>query len=231
MELVKKMKTMFSKKISIASAIVALAIVAGMLAGCQKEDNNAVKGEIIRLAQQYGMNISFTEENQNSIVFASIEDLETAFKQVAEKRTMDITKEIFLYSSDNGSVTSKTKEVKIPLALPMLKNGNEIYNNSKWFYDLTWYDVTIVYTGDTWNIQISSYYTGLGYRTYTQYSTVVTSVNNGIISYKIVGVESTTYSILGVTFTESRTIQSTGTYNPSTGTGSISLAGNGYWFH
>ena len=221
----------FFTKVSMVSAIVAIAIMMGMLAGCQQEDKPIIyKDKITDLAQKYGMNISFAGESQNAIELSSLEELESVFKQIAEKRAMDTTKEIFLDSSDNGSVTSKTKEEGVSLVLPKLKNGGEIYNSSNWFYDLTWYNVVIVYSGNPWNIQISSYYSGYSAYSYTQNASTVTSVNNGIISYKIVGLESMTYTILGVTFTESRTIQATGIYNPSTGLGSISLAGNGYWF-
>lgn len=135
----------------------------------------------------------------------------------------------------DGYLIARTIDNSNTILLNRLKSGtveSEGSSFQKWFYDLTWFNVAITYNIDgsaISNISISSYYSGARLYEYTQLSS--SSSNTGsIISFSIVGKESKTYTIMGVSFTESRSVNASGNFNTDSGTGAISLSGNGYWF-
>ncbi len=126
----------------------------------------------------------------------------------------------------------KTKNDQLQKGSTRLKSG-QLESMNNWFYDLTWYNTHLTFdkNGDSVsNISVNGTYSGISLYAYTQTSSV-TSVSNGVVTFSTVGSESHEWNILGVTFTESREIITSGTYNTNTNTGTVNLIDNEYPFH
>lgn len=229
-----------SKSIIICMVFIAAACIL-ILVGCEKNDlieENSTKEKISLLAERYGLDIDFNTINMEGMSnIESFEKLERAFQKISEQRDKGAKVNIKYTKSIGDKVFVSTNKKKHPngFSVPRLKgNNNESMDSmDSWFYDLTWYDILITYDlkGDSINnISVNGTYTGLSLYTYSQSKSTV-SEEDGIITFKTYGYETCNWNILGITFSETRAIKTSGTYNTNTGTGSVDLSDNGYWFH
>jgi hypothetical protein len=218
--------------------VIALGIVVSSIGfqGCEKDEilENSTKENVLILAEKYGLQIDFNTVSTGKVrAVESIQELENAFQKINEQRKKGAKMQLtFNKSAGNKVFASTIKKNRQKISLQRLKSGNIEAMNS-WFYDLTWYNLVLTYEksgGSVSNISVNGSYEGLSFYTYTQTAST-TSVEDGIITFQTYGYETHEWSILGVTFTETRAITTSGTYNTNTNTGSVDLSGNGYWFH
>jgi hypothetical protein len=210
----------------------------GIFQGCEKDDflgESSTKENILILAEKYGLNVNFDIENKGNISnVESFKELELEFQKINEQRKNGAVLIIKLNESigDKVFASTTTKNLQNSVSLTRLKSGS-IESTSSWFYDLTWYNVSISYNnngGSFSDISINGNYTGLSLYTYSQTSST-SSVQDGIISFQTYGYETHQWSIMGVSFSETRAIRTSGTFNTNTGIGTVNLSGNGYWGH
>lgn len=233
-----KSKLSFSKSIATIIGLICIAVSCFIFQGCEKDDfldENTTKENILQLAEKYGLNINFDTENKGNISnVESFKELELEFQKIYEQRKNDAIMIIKLNESIGDKVIASTinNNLQNGISLSRLKSGSN-ESTSSWFYDLTWYNVSVTYNnngGSIGNVSVNGTYTGLSLYSYTQTSST-SSVQDGIISFQTYGYETHEWSIMGVSFSETRSIQTSGSYNTYTGKGSVNLSGNGYWFH
>ncbi len=234
------MKIMSAKQLKTLALIVgvmSLVFCTSVFQGCQKDDllmESSIKEKILLLGEKYGLTLNLNNFSQGNISnINSIEELELIFQNLCEQRKNGAKMKIkfdkrignkFFATSINDSLQKSSLSLR-------LKSSN-IESLEEWFYDLTWFNVSLSYDkngSSISNVSVNSFYTGTSLYSFTQTSSN-TSANNGTITFQIYGNETHVWTVMGVTFSETRAIHASGSYNTNTNTGDIDLSGNGYWF-
>lgn len=200
------------------------------LLGCNSgsliSDEDLVREDILVLANKYGIKIEFTNyKSSEKVDEISLQDLERLFVTLNSIKEKPLKSEILFDAGSNKcSFTTRKKNV-----LPRLKSGLEeciptsgYYGDSEWYYNATWFNVDVSWTGYGSNINISSNFLGVSMWSYNQTQCSYTQ-SGCLVSYNICGTATLGVGVSGTGVNITNNVHAYGVMNICNGQGSIIL--------
>ncbi|WP_286334036.1 hypothetical protein [Bacteroides caecimuris] len=177
------------------------------------------KTKIASLAKKYDVNVDFfeinpSEKTENEM---SLDEIEELFRDIKQLREQPVEISICKNKEENGCVFYSTPKQDVNRQL--VKTRSEIYTIDSWEYNLTWFTVTLIENAG--DVSVSTAFTGVGFYSYSQ-SNASASVSDNMITFRTTGTAVMTIAHhVGVNV--SVVVNSSGSYNKSTGKGNVSV--------